>query len=146
MVWFGEEGVIRVIYYNCWFPNRPVYNYSCRTMRLYLEVIWAGTGHWPGWYIASIGQACRMMSRSGSSSVLFVSRGNLRPDDIILWGTFQPVIDGRVSLWTSWTCATRLRTVIGTFWWLWTTSVNGRRPSQSRISVQTQWRMYWWKR
>ena len=146
MVWFGEKGVLRVLCYSCWFPSRPVNNYSCHTMHLCLEVIWAGTGHWPSWLIASIGRASRMMSRNASSNVPFASRGNHRPDDIIPWGTFRPVIDGIVSLWTSWTFVTRLRTVVGTFWWLWTTSVNVRRPSQSRISVQTQWRMYWWKR
>ena len=41
-----------------------------------------------------------MMSRNGSSSAPFASRGNHRPDDIIPWETSQPVIDGIISLWT----------------------------------------------
>ena len=39
-----------------------------------------------------------------------------RLDDIILWGIFRPVTDGIVSRWTSWTCVTRCRTDIITFW------------------------------
>ena len=34
-----------------------------------LEAIWAGTGYWYGWLIASIGRGWRMMSRTGSDSV-----------------------------------------------------------------------------
>ena len=46
---------------SCWYLNPAGNSCSCPTMHLYLEDIWAGTGHWPSWLIASIGRECRMM-------------------------------------------------------------------------------------
>ena len=45
-----------------------------------------------------------------------VKRGNLRWEAITLWGIFQPVTVGIVLRWISWTCVTRRRMVIATFW------------------------------
>ena len=60
IIW-RKRSTQRALCCSCWYLIPAGSSCSCPTMHLYLEDIWAGTGHWPGWLIASIGRECRMM-------------------------------------------------------------------------------------